>query len=52
MWHGFVGEETPSTIFDLADFGDFQTIVSLELGEAIVSNSGSFKVKIDDAVLR
>ena len=51
-WHGFVGEEAPSTIFDIADFGDFQTIVSLELGEAIVSNGGSFRVKIDDAVLR
>ena len=51
-WHGFVGEETPTTKFDLADFGDFQTIVSLELSEAIVSNGGSFKVIIDDAVLR
>jgi len=52
VWHGFEGEEKPSTIFDIADFGDFQTIVSLELGEAIVSNGGSVMVKIDDAVLR
>ncbi len=51
-WRGFVGEETKSTIFDIADFGDFQTIVSLELSEDIVSNGGSFGVVIDDAVLR
>ncbi len=51
-WHGFVGEEAPSTILDIADFGEFQSIVSLELGEAIVSNGGSFRVTIDDAVLR
>ncbi len=51
-WHGFVGEETPSTKFDIADFGDFQTIVSLELSEDIVTNGGSFRVVIDDAVLR
>lgn len=50
-WHGFVGEETPSTKFDIADFGDFQTVVSLEFGEAAVSGD-SFRVKIDDAVLR
>ncbi len=51
-WAGFEGEENPATEFDIADFGDFQTIVSLELCEDIVSNGGSFGVVIDDAVLR
>jgi len=51
-WRSYVGEETPPTKFDIADFGDFQTIISLELTEDIIAKSGGLKVIIEDVVLR